>query len=71
MLRDNDGGEINDPTEVSNMFGNYFSNVALNLDRSIILLSQADPMSSQYSVYELHATSCQYLVFLRISFNTC
>ena len=33
VLRDNDGGEINDPTEVSNMFGNYFSNVALNLDQ--------------------------------------
>ena len=44
VLRDNDGGEINDPTEVSNMFGNYFPNVALNLDRSIPL-SQADPMS--------------------------
>ena len=44
VLRDNDGGEINDPTEVSNMFGNYFSNVAPNLDRSIPL-SRADPMS--------------------------
>ena len=43
VLRDNDGGEINDPTEVSNMFGNYFSNVALNLDRSIPL-PQADPI---------------------------
>ena len=59
MLRDNDGDEINDSTEVSNMFGNYFSNVALNLDRLIIILSQADPMSSHDSVYELHATSCQ------------
>ena len=29
VLRDDDGGEINDPTEVSNMFGNYFSNIAL------------------------------------------
>ena len=45
VLRDNYGGEINDPTEVSNMFGNYFSNVAPNLDRSIPL-SQADPIIS-------------------------
>ena len=44
VLRDNDGGEINNPTEVSNMFGYYFSNVAVNLDMSIPL-SQADPMS--------------------------
>ena len=35
---------INDPIEVSYMFSNYFSNVALNLDGSIPL-SQADRMS--------------------------
>ena len=29
VLRDNDRGEINDPTEVSNIFGYFFSNVAL------------------------------------------
>ena len=44
VLRDSDGGEINDPTEVLNMFCNYFSNVALNLD-GLIPLSQAYPMS--------------------------